>query len=369
MSPRPGLGWSEAVMTTLGLTPEQLAFREAVAGFAGRIAAVPDGSGQTFSSNLWRRCAEFGIHGLPVPEEFGGSAADPVSIALALETLGYLGVDNGLLFSVNAQMWSCTLPLVRFGSTEQKARYLRGLCDGSLVGVHAMTEPESGSDALSLATTAVPDGDGSILNGSKTFITNAPVADLFIVFATVDRNLGFAGLSAFLVDGGNEGLSVGPPFRKMGLGASPMAEVLLTDCRVGPEALLGRLGAGMAMFNAAMDWERGFILASAVGRMQRQLELCVEHARDRHQFGQPIGRFQSVANRIVDMKVRVETSRLLLYQMARLRSSGKSASLESAMVKLHVSECYVASALDAVQIFGGAGYLVESGLEGELRDA
>jgi alkylation response protein AidB-like acyl-CoA dehydrogenase len=306
---------------------------------------------------------------MPVPESYGGSDTDPITMALVLEALGYGCRDGGLLFSLNAQMWSCEVPLVRFASEEMKRRYLPGLCDGSLVGVQAMTEPDSGSDAFSLSTTAKSVSDGYLLNGTKTFITNAPVADVFIVFASTDSSRGFAGLSAFVVDRSANGLTVGSPLRKMGLRTSPMSELAFTDCLVPDDRVLGSVGAGMAIFNSSMDWERSFILASALGGMRHQLEGTIAYAREREQFGQPIGKFQAVSHRIVDMKMRLETARLLLYRLCWLRTQGKPTPYESAMVKLYLSECYVQSSLDAVQIHGGYGFLEESEIERDLRDA
>ena len=182
---------------------EQRMYREAVLRFAqlelGDNLIVRDAEA-VFSREAWRKCADFGIQGLPVPVEYGGQGADPLTIVLAMEALGYGCKDNGLIFSLNAHMWSCELPIVKFGTEAQRRRYLAGLCNGSLIGVQGMTEPGSGSDAYSLTTAAEKKGDRYVLNGSKTFITNAPVADLFVVFASTDREKGFAGISAFLVD-------------------------------------------------------------------------------------------------------------------------------------------------------------------------
>jgi alkylation response protein AidB-like acyl-CoA dehydrogenase len=266
-------------------------------------------------------------------------------------------------------MWACETPIVRFGTDEQKERYLPAMCDGSLIAAHGMSEPGSGSDAFSLRTTAAKHGDRYVLNGSKTFVTNAPGAGVFVLFATTDRSLGFAGLCAFLVDRDAPGLSVGPPLAKMGLRSSPMGEVFLDDCEIHESQLLGRRGGGMAIFNSSIQWERSCILASAVGTMQRQLERCVAHAREREQFGHAIGEFQAVAHRIVNMKVRLETSRLLLYRLARLMDERQPSAHEAALVKLHLSESFVQSSLDAVHVHGGYGYMEEYELERELRDA
>ncbi|HEV8340585.1 MAG TPA: acyl-CoA dehydrogenase family protein [bacterium] len=354
------------------LTREQLELGEAVTRFARRELTDevrPRDARGEFSRDLWQRCAGFGIQGLPIPADYGGSGFDALTTIVALEALGYGCQDNGLLFSLNAQMWSCEMPILTFGREEQKRRYLPGLCGGSLIGVQAMSEPASGSDAFSLRTSAEERGDAYVLNGSKTFITNAPVADLFVVFARTDPGRGFAGLSAFIVERAAPGLSVSREMHKMGLRTSPMGELAFQDCEVGADQMLGPRGAGLAIFNHSMDWERGCILASAVGAMRRQLERCVGYAKERSQFGQPIGKFQAVAHRLVDMKVRLETARLLLYQYGWLKASGKHTGVESAMTKLYVSESYLQSSLDALQIFGGYGYMTEYELEREVRDA
>jgi alkylation response protein AidB-like acyl-CoA dehydrogenase len=354
------------------LTPEQEQLRAEIVSFARNELnedLVQRDADSDFSPEAWKKCAAFGIQGLPVPEPYGGGGADPLTIIVALEALGYGCRDNGLLFSLGAQMWSCEIPLVRFGTEDQKQRYLPGLCEGSVVGVQCMTEPDSGSDAFSLRTTAARRNGTYVLNGTKTFITNAPIADVFVVFARTEPEQGFAGISAFLVDRDTPGLTVGRPFHKMGLRTSPMSEVALAGCEVPADSLLGRPGAGMAIFNSSMDWERSYILASAVGSMERQLERSIEYAKERKQFGQAIGRFQAVSHRIVEMKLRLETARLLLYRLGWLKGQGKSTTLESAMVKLHVSESFVRSSQDALQIHGGYGYMTEMELEREVRDA
>jgi alkylation response protein AidB-like acyl-CoA dehydrogenase len=201
------------------------------------------------------------------------------------------------------------------------------------------------------------------------FVTNAPVADLFLVFATIDRSRGFGGVCAFLVERDDPGLAVGKPARKMGLDSSPMSDVVLQDCVVPAGRMLGAAGGGIGVFNAAMERERSFILASTLGTMQRDLDRCVSHARERRQFDQPIGRFQAVSHRIVDMRLRLDTARLLLYRLGWLMEQGRPIGLESALVKLHLSECFLQSSLDAVQIHGGYGYLTECELEQDVRDA
>jgi L-prolyl-PCP dehydrogenase len=358
------LSWSE----------EQLSLRDTIIGFAVKELAddlvTRDAQGQ-FSRDLWVKCAEIGLQGLPIAEEYGGQGADPLTTVLALEALGYGCRDNGLIFSLNAQMWSAEMPIQRFGTEDQKRRWLPGMCDGSAIGVQGMTEPGSGSDAFSLKTTAQTADDGYVLNGSKTFITNAPIADVFVVFASTNPTAGPLGISAFLVESNTPGLEVGKPFSKMGLRTSPMSELFFDGCAIPAENLLGREGNGMAIFNHSIDWERGYILAGAVGTMKRQLEIAIDHARNREQFGQPIGKFQAVSHRIVDMKIRLEASRSFLYQVgwAKLQEGGANTPAESAMAKLYISEAWVQSGLDTLQVLGGYGYMTETELEREIRDS
>ena len=351
---------------------DQTAFRASVIDFA-RKELNKDlrrrEEREEFPMEAWRACAKFGVQGLPVPQEYGGSAADIMTTVLMMEGLGYACPDNGLIFSLNAQMWSLELPLLEFGTPGQKQKFLPGLVSGKIIGVHAMTEPESGSDAFSLKTRATQKGDKYVLNGSKLYITNAPVADVVVVFATVKPGSGFAGVTAFLVEKGTPGFSVGPPLGKLGLRTSPMGEIILKDCEIPAENRLGKEGAGMAIFNSSMEWERSCILASAVGAMQRQLEECVHYVRTRKQFGQPIGKFQSVSNKISDMYLRVEAARLMIYKVAWLKQSGKPATAEAAAAKVFTSEAWVQTCLDAIQIHGAYGYMRDSGIERDLRDS
>src|SRR2546421_1654695 len=285
----------------LSFSADQLALKASVIEFASKELnknlREREQAG-AFPRDAWRACARFGIQGLPIPEEFGGSGADILTTVLVMEGLGYACRDNGLIFSLNAQMWSIELPLLKFGTPEQRRAYLPGLVSGDLIGVHAMTEADSGSDAFSMHTRAERQGDRYILNGSKLYITNAPVADVVLVFATLNPSSGFASACAFLVEKDTPGFAVSGSLDKMGLRTSPMGEIILTDCEVPSENRLGKEGAGMLIFNSSMEWERSCILASAVGAMQRQLETCVRYAHTRQQFGQAIGKFQSISNKI-----------------------------------------------------------------------
>ena len=354
------------------LSAEQEELKAAAVAFARRELdddlARREEAGE-FSREAWLACAKFGVQGLPVPAELGGGGADILSTVLVMEALGYGCHDNGLIFSLNAQLWSLQLPLVKFGTPAQQQAYLPGLISGELIGVHAMTEPDSGSDAFSMRTRAERQGDSYVLNGTKLYITNAPVADVVLVFAADPGKPRMAAISAFLVAKGTPGFTVTRGLDKMGLRTSPMGEVVLQDCVVPAASRLGRDGQGMAIFNSSMAWERSCILASAVGAMQRQLEACVAYARVRKQFGQPIGKFQAIADKVADMYLRVEAARLLVYQAAWLGQQGKPVLAEAAAAKLFTSEAWIASSLDAIQLHGAYGYMKESGIERDLRDA
>jgi alkylation response protein AidB-like acyl-CoA dehydrogenase len=354
------------------LSAEQRELTEAAAGFArrelNRDLVKREDAGE-FPREAWQACARFGVQGLPVPAGLGGAGADVVTTALVMEALGYGCQDNGLLFSLNAQMWSIELPLVAFGTEAQQRAYLPGMVSGGLIGAHAMTEPGSGSDALHMRTRAVQHGDHYVLDGAKQYITNAPVGDVFLVYAVDPGRPAPCGISAFLVDAGTPGLVVSGSFEKMGLRTSPMGEVTLQECLVPAESRLGPEGAGMAIFTSSMEWERSCLFASVVGAMRRQLEACTEHARSREQFGQPIGKFQGVSGKLADMYVRLEAARSLIYRVAWLKAQGRSAPAEAAAAKLFTSEAFVRSSQDAIQVHGAFGYMKDAGIERDLRDA
>jgi alkylation response protein AidB-like acyl-CoA dehydrogenase len=351
--------------------PDQAEFYDHVARFAATLPrdTVSRDRDGTFPREAWRRCGDFGIQGLPAPEQYGGGGADVVTTMLALEALGYGCDDNGLVFSVNAHLWTSVIPLWRFGTEEQKRRWLPGLCSGELIGCHAITEPEAGSDSFAMRASATARDGGFVLNGSKTFITNAPVADLLIVFARTGDAIGPFGISAFLVEGGTPGCAVSGDIEKMGLRTSPMAEVVLEDCFVPASSMLGRPGKGGEIFQEAMRWERACIMASQVGAMRRTMEASVAYARERRQFGTPIGKFESVADMIADMKIAVDASRALVLRAGWLMDAGHEASAEAAVAKAFVGEANVRVHLDAVQVHGGYGYATEFEIERALRDA
>jgi hypothetical protein len=352
-------------------TDDQIELRNAVIDFARKELSddliARDKSG-TFPRELWKKCAGFGIQGLPFARDYNGQGSDILTTTLVMEALGYACKDNGLLFAINAQMWSVQMPIFQFGTEIQKRKYLAGLCSGDLIGAHAMSEPDSGSDAFNMRTTATLKSDSYMLSGTKTFVSNAPVADVFVTFAVTDKKKGFLGISAFVVDRNTPGVHVGNPIGKMGLRTSPFAEVSFEDCHIPVENRIGKDGEGSSIFEDSMEWERSFILANYVGAMERQLEQCANYARTRRQFGRPIGKFQAVSNRLANMKVRLETARLMLYKVAWMKTHNQPAALEAAIAKLYLSEACIQSSLDAVQIHGGYGYTTEYEVERDLRD-
>lgn len=356
----------------LELTADQKRLQDSAVEFArgtlGRNMIVRDRE-ETFDRDGWRACATFGVMGMPVPAEYGGLGLGLTELIAVMEGLGYGSKDAGLIFSINAHMWTVVVPLLLFGTEAQKREYLPRLINGDLIGANAATEPDSGSDLFSLRTKAVKRDDGYVISGRKTFCTNAPVADLFMLYATADPALGARGLIAFLLESTTPGLTVSRPIDKMGLRTSPMGEVVLDECAVGTDRRIGRDGRGATIFDCSMEWERGCILAACLGVMRRQLEDCIRYAGQRKQFGQSIGKYQSVANRIVDMKIRLETCRPLVYRIGAAKDAGRNARIESSLAKLHVSESFVASSLDAMRTFGAYGYMTEQTLERDLRDS
>jgi alkylation response protein AidB-like acyl-CoA dehydrogenase len=347
-------------------TEEQKRWQEEMTALARGLEVTRD----LFPAASWRTCGEALLHGLPVPREYGGQGADLLTTALALEAFAAACCDEGLSFSICAHMQTCALPISHFGSDDQKRRYLPDLCRGTLVGGNATTEPESGSDAFSMQTTAVREGKGYRLQGQKCFVTNGPVADLLVVYAMTNQKFRqFGGLSVFLVETSREGVRRGAPMDKIGLRTAPWCDFQLDGCWVPAENRLGEEGAGMEIFSQAMQWERLLISMLALGRMADTLERCLEYCRSRRQFGRPLGKHQAVAEKLVDMKADLETSRLLLYRAAWLQDQGEKALLETSLAKLVVTESRLRSALHAIQVHGARGCLPEFGIERELRNA
>lgn len=322
-----------------------------------------------FDRALWDEAAAFGLTGLPIPENWGGSGLDALETMLVVEALGKGCEDGGLVFSLCAHMFASAVPIWRSKSSEHHEQYLRAVATGKLICANGTTEPEAGSDVYSMKSTARRAGDEYIIDGTKCFITNAPIADLFLIYAMTQPERGFLGVSAFLIPRGTRGLSVTTEGKKTGLRTSPWGTIYLEECRVPVAARLGPEGAGAALFGESMIWERACLFAYYVGAMERVLERCIEHARSRVQFKRTIGSFQAISNRIVDMKLRLEASRLLLYRAGELHRQGRRADEAAALSKLYISEAAVQTGLDAIQIFGGLGITPDSGVDALLRDA
>jgi alkylation response protein AidB-like acyl-CoA dehydrogenase len=317
----------------------------------------------------WSSYTGSGVLGWTMPVAAGGSGRDFSGLVAWLEGLGYGGGDAGVLFAIAAQILSVQHPIAKFGTEAQQQALLPRLIAGELRAAHAATEPESGSDVFDVRTTAVGERGGYRVNGVKCYITSAPVADLALVLASTDRERGAWGLTAFLVDLESDGVTRGDNVPKMGLRSAEFGEIRFQDCFVPADRRLGAEGNGRAIFDHALDLERAFIMAPALGSMRQQLEHTVAEANRRQRRGHSIGSFQSVSNRVADMSLRLELSRLRMYRAAALRDAGRSTRLLSPLVKLAVSEHFVASSLDAFRIHGASGYLLDSAPEATLRDA
>jgi alkylation response protein AidB-like acyl-CoA dehydrogenase len=349
----------------------QRELREAVSKLGPSLSdghAERDRAG-AFSYDGWEQLARIGLFGLPFGEQWGGLGKDLLTTMYVLEELGASCRDAGLTFSASTHVVSAGVPLQRFGSAVLKKRWLPGICDGTTIAAHAITEPEGGSDILRMRTTAVPDGDDFVLNGGKAFVSNGPIADLVVIYARTGSPADPSGITAFLAKRSLAGLTAGAPVEKMGLRSSPLCELFLDDVRVPRDHVIGSVGAGFLILDYVMKWE---ILCSFIinaGEMRHRLEQCISYARSRTQFGVNIGSYQSVSNKIVDMKIDLETSRNWLYATAVKFAASENVSIDIAISKLIASESNVRSALSAIQIFGGYGYTTEYGLEKELRNA
>lgn len=352
---------------------EYLDFKQAVYQFSkARLAprAVELDARAEFSWDNWREMAGMGLLGLPFPEKYGGSQASPLATCIAMEAMGAAGVDAGTPLAWGAHTILCGVPIWLLGTKRQKEKYLPKLCSGEWVGAFGLTEPGSGSDAAAMKTTAEWRGDRWILNGSKMFITNAPIADVFIIFTSTNRRAGNRGISAFIVERDSPGFTVGKDLVKMGNRTSVTAELSFDNCEVPEENMLGPLDAGfIAVGKETLEWERSCLIAPIIGSMEFMLESCAAYARDRRQFGRPIAEFQAIQHKLVDMKIAIEGARLLVYRVAWMKQQGKSAMMEAAIAKLWATEAAIRVSYDAVQVFGGYGYIHEYPAERFYRDA
>lgn len=346
---------------------EQKEYRQDIIDFAQTELNNPDML-ETFSMDMWKKISDFGLLGITVDEKYGGLGESYTTAAIALEALGYGCHNNGFIFVVNNHIWVSQNMIALYGSETLKEKYLPMMVRGESIGAIAITEANSGSDSLSMVCTAVEDGDYYVLNGSKMFISNGPIAGIFIVFA-VTQTEPVKRITAFVVDKREGGVICGDDIKKMGLNACPTCEVVFQNCRVPKENILGKLNQGSMILTVALELERCYEFAPHIGVMQRIMEKCIEQAKSRKQFGQAIENYQAVSHKIAEMRISIELSRLMLYKIGWLRDSHKSSFLETSIFKVYVSENYIKTCRDAMQIFGAYGYTEEYEIERELRDA
>jgi L-prolyl-[peptidyl-carrier protein] dehydrogenase len=326
----------------------------------------PDGIA---GKDSWLAAAKLGMTGLCLPTEYGGGGLGALDTALCLEAFCAGGADTGLAFGIAAHLLACGTVLADHAGGQVRAELLCGLASGTVIAANAMTEDDAGSDLSRIATTAVADGDSYALNGKKSFVSNAPLADVFITYAATVPSAGYLGMSAFAVPRTLPGLRVGSPLAKMGLNGCTAAQVEFTDCKVPGRYLLGAENQGSSVFQSSMTWERACLPALYLGAMEVQLDQCVNQAQSRRQFGRSIGSFQAISHRLATMKLRLEGSRLLLYRACWYLDQGRSAVEAAALAKTAVAEAAVANALDAVQVFGARGYLAADGIGQQLQNA
>jgi alkylation response protein AidB-like acyl-CoA dehydrogenase len=352
------------------LSAQHAEIRRSVRDFAEReIAPVADEMERRgeFPAEIIRKAAALGYLGVPYPEQVGGTGLDSLAYAITVEELSRVSGSVGIIVSAHTSL-GCA-PLFMAGSAEQKERYLRPLASGAKLGAYGLTEPGAGSDSRGTRTRARRDGGEWVVNGSKRFITNAGVADTYIVTAVTDRNAGSGKISAFIVEAGTPGFSIGRMEEKMGLHASNTGELLFDECRIPGDNLLGEEGEGDRLFLKTLDGGRIGIGAMALGLAQAAYEAASSYATQREQFGRQIASFQGVAFKIADMATQIDAARMMVYRAAWLKDRGESYTTEAAMAKLFASETARQVTNDAIQVHGGYGYVAEYRVERYLRDA
>ncbi|MBS4195880.1 acyl-CoA dehydrogenase [Lederbergia citri] len=321
---------------------------------------------ERFDMGIFEKMAELGLTGIPWPEEYGGIGSDYLAYCIAVEELSRVCASTGVTLSAHTSL-ACW-PLFKFGTEEQKQKYLRPMAEGSKIGAYGLTEPGSGSDAGGMKTTARLDGDSYILNGSKIFITNGGIADIYIVFALTNPN-DKRSTTAFIIEKDFEGFSVGKKEKKLGIRSSPTTEIIFEDCKVPAENILGEVGQGFKIAMMTLDGGRNGIAAQAVGIAQGALDAAIAYAKERKQFGKSIVENQGISFKLADMATSIEASRLLTYQAAWLESAGLPYVKESSMSKLMAGDTAMKVTTEAVQIFGGYGYTKDYPVERYMRDA
>ena len=351
------------------LSDEQKQFQELALKFANNemipFAQELDEKGE-FPKDIIKKAWELGLLNTCIPTEYGGAGFSNLDSVIISECLAYgcMGINTSMMANDLA-----LLPIVIAGTHEQKQKFLTPFTESPKIASFCLTEPNYGSDAAGIKTTFKEDGDHWIINGDKMWITNAGYADLLVVYGSINTDLKHKGISCIVIDAKSEGIEVGKKEDKMGHRASDTRAIRFNNVKVPKENLLGTPGGGWIIAMKTLDHSRPLVASSAVGGSWRALECVKTYAKERHQFGKPIGQFQSVSNRIVDMNLRLEMARLLLYKTAWLKQNGESAIMESAMLKLHLSESFFTSSMDTIRTFGGMGYLSENEIERDLRDA
>ncbi|MGF7087566.1 acyl-CoA dehydrogenase [Kroppenstedtia sanguinis] len=322
---------------------------------------------ERFDRSIFDQMGQLGMTGIPWPEEVGGVDSDFLSYVIAVEELSRVCASTGVTLSAHLSLASW--PIYKFGNPEQKERFLRPLAEGTQLGAYGLTEPGSGSDAAGMRTTAVRDGDAYILNGNKIFITNGGEAEIYIVFAVTEPEKKHHGVTAFIVEKGAPGFSIGKKEQKLGIRSSPTTEIIFEDCRIPVENRLGEEGQGFKIAMMTLDGGRNGIAAQAVGIAQGALDAATAYAKERKQFGKPIGKLQGIQFKLADMATQIEAARLLTYQAAWLESQGLPYGKASAMAKLYAGDAAMQVTTEAVQVFGGYGYTREYPVERFMRDA
>lgn len=352
------------------LTKEQELVRQMVRDFAVNevkpIAAEIDVT-ERFPMENVKEMGELGMMGIPFPTEFGGAGGDVLSYILAVEELSKVCATTGVILSAHTSL--CASLINENGTPEQKEKYLRDLCTGNKIGAFGLTEPGAGTDAAGQQTTAVLDGDNYILNGSKIFITNGGVADTFIVFAMTDKSKGTKGISAFIVEKGFLGFSIGKKEDKLGIRASSTTELIFENCVVPKENLIGREGKGFGIAMKTLDGGRIGIAAQALGIAEGALDEAIKYMKERKQFGRPIAAFQGLQWMVAEMSTKIEAARFLVYKAAWLKENKQPYSIDAARAKLYAAEVAMDVTTKAVQLFGGYGYTKEYPVERMMRDA
>lgn len=355
----------------LVFTEEQKMMQKMVRDFAEKeIAPIVEEMEETdrFPRELIKRMGELGLMGIPIPEAYGGSEMDYTSYIIAIHELSKVSATVGVILSVHTSVG--TLPILSFGTEEQKQKYVPKLATGEYLGAFALTEPSSGSDASSMKTRAVRDGDHYVLNGSKIFITNGGEADTYVAFARTNPDeKGSKGVTAFIIERDMPGFSVGKKEKKMGLNGSNTVEIIFEDCRVPVENRLGEEGQGFKIAMANLESGRIGIAAQSLGIAEAALNYATAYAKEREQFGKPIGQNQGLGFKLADMATDVEAAKLLTYRAADLKNHGTPCMQEVSMAKLFASKAAVKASIEAVQVYGGYGYTKDYPVERLFRDA